>query len=73
MMYQVNNNGNRFVVPFLVGALAGGAAVGVTRPRPIVSVPVQNGPYPIPYPQPYPMPYNNGFYSSYGYQYYRPY
>lgn len=46
------NNQDRFVVPFLFGALAGGAAVGVTRPRPVVVT----QPYPSyqPYPRPYP-------------------
>lgn len=37
-----------FVFPFLVGALAGGAAIGVTRPRPVY---VNPAPYP---PRPYP-------------------
>ena len=37
--YRVNNyNDNRFIVPFLLGGLAGGAAVGLTRPRPIYNV-----------------------------------
>ena len=36
-----NQNGNRFVFPFLLGGLAGGALVGVTRPRPVYV----NGPY----------------------------
>ena len=59
------NNDNRFLFPFLVGAVTGGAAIGLTRPRPIVSTPV----YPMPYPN---MPYNPGY--SYGYNYYyRPY
>ena len=48
-MYPYNgrrvNNGDRFVFPFLTGALVGGAAVGLTRPRPIYNVA----------PQPYPM------------------
>ena len=39
-MYQnynvKNRNGDRqFFFPFLTGALVGGAAVGLTRPRPI--------------------------------------
>ena len=62
---------DRFVFPFLTGALVGGAAVGLTRPRPIYNVapyPYQPYPYP-PYPQrPYPGPY----YSS-SYSYYQPY
>lgn len=46
-MYYVYNGDRQFVFPFLVGALAGGAAVGITRPRPIV-----NSPYPYySYPQ----------------------
>jgi hypothetical protein len=32
------NQGDRFVFPFLVGALTGGATVGLTRPRPIYNV-----------------------------------
>ena len=40
MYYNYNyrgypNNDNRFVFPFLLGGLAGGALVGVTRPRPV--------------------------------------
>ncbi len=35
--------GGGFVLPFITGALVGGAAVGVSRPRPIISTP---GPYP---------------------------
>ena len=27
----------RFIFPFLTGALVGGAAVGLTRPRPIIN------------------------------------
>ena len=49
-----------FVVPFLLGGLAGGAAVGLSRPRPIYNV----APQPI-YPT---VPY---YHSSYSY--YRPY
>ena len=54
--YQ-SQNGNRFfgafAVPFLFGSLAGGAAVGLTRPRPVFV----SQPYPYPYPRPYPYPY----------------
>ena len=53
----------QFLFPFLLGGLAGGAAVGLTRPRPIYNV----APYPQPYP-PYP-PFNPGrpyYYNSYG-------
>ena len=44
MLYYPNNykleplNNDRFVLPFLGGALIGGAAVGLTRPRPIYNV-----------------------------------
>lgn len=50
------NNGDRqFFFPFLTGALVGGAAVGLTRPRPIYNV----APYPNPGYQPYPYYYNS--------------
>jgi len=61
-------NNDRFILPFLGGALIGGAAVGLTRPRPIYNVapyPPMYQPYP---PRPYPVPYN-----SYNYNYYYPY
>ena len=64
-------NQDRFVFPFLTGALVGGAAVGLTRPRPIYNVapyPYQPYPYP-PYP---PRPYPGLYYSS-SYSYYQPY
>ncbi len=72
-MYQMpyNNpfaqNGDRqFFFPFLTGALVGGAAVGLTRPRPIYNVaPYQN------YPS-YP-PYGSGPYGYSSYSYYYPY
>ena len=63
--------GDRFVFPFLTGALVGGAAVGLTRPRPIYNVapqPYPPGPPPPPPPRP---PY--GPYGSYSYSYYYPY
>ena len=41
LMYQKSDD--RFLVPFLLGGLAGGAAVGLTRPRPIYNVAPQNG------------------------------
>jgi len=66
MYYNQMNNGDRifpFAVPFLFGALAGGAAVGITRPRPVV---VTGGPYGTPYP-----PYGPTYYNS-SYQYYQP-
>lgn len=59
------NNNNRFILPFLGGALIGGAAVGLTRPRPIYNV----APYP-PYGGPMPYGYNN---YNYYYPPYRPY
>lgn len=62
--YGMPAGGDRqFLFPFLLGGLAGGAAVGLTRPRPIYNV----APYPQPYP-PYP-PFNPGrpyYYNSYG-------
>lgn len=64
-------NGDRFVFPFLTGALVGGAAVGLTRPRPIYNV----APYGPTYgsgPAYYPgTPYYNNSYSYY--VPYRPY
>jgi len=76
MNYYPNNNNykvtplnnDRFVLPFLGGALIGGAAVGLTRPRPIYNV----APYPYPGPRPYPIPYSNYNYNYY-YPPYRPY
>ena len=72
MYYNYNyrgypTNDNRFVFPFLLGGLAGGALVGVTRPRPVYVNSYQ--PYPI-YPY---YPYNNmphGAYSNSYYGYY---
>ena len=71
-MYQqsyyrpINNNGDRqFLFPFLGGALLGGAAVGLTRPRPIYNV-VPQRPYPPMGPGMGPGPYG---YSSYSYYY----
>lgn len=65
-MNYYNNGDNRFLFPFLVGAVTGGAAIGLTRPRPIVSMPIN----PVPYYN--ASPYNPGY--SYGYNYYyRPY
>lgn len=67
---NMNNYGfgeRQFFVPFLLGGLAGGAAVGLTRPRPIYNVAPQYPGYPGPgyYPG---MPYYNSSYS-----YYRPF
>lgn len=45
------NSGDRqFLVPFLLGGLAGGAAIGLTRPRPVyVNSPYNYNPYPYYY------------------------
>lgn len=48
----------QFFLPFLLGGLAGGAAVGLTRPRPIYNV----APYQAYNPM---MPYGNYSYSYY--------
>ena len=51
--YVRNNDRQGFIFPFLVGAVTGGAAVGLTRPRPIVNYPNYNyRPYPYYYGQP---------------------
>lgn len=50
----------QFFVPFLLGGLAGGAAVGLSRPRPIYNVAPQNGMYPQ-----NQMPYYQSSYSYY--------
>ncbi len=69
-MYRPINyyqNGDRqFVFPFLVGALTGGAAVGLTRPRPIYNVAPSGGYYNQP-------PYYGGPYGYQSYGYYFPY
>ncbi len=63
--YMIKSNGDRqFFFPFLTGALVGGAAVGLTRPRPIYNVAPR--PYPPMGPGPMPGPY---WYSSYSYYY----
>lgn len=56
--YQNQNRG--FVVPFLIGGLAGGAAASLTRPRPIYNVAPTSGYYQNP-----SMPYYNSSYSYY--------
>lgn len=67
--YNNSFNGDRqFFFPFLTGALVGGAAVGLTRPRPIYNV-APGGPGFGPRP-PYGVPYA---YSSYGGYIPRPY
>ncbi len=58
----------QFFFPFLTGALVGGAAVGLTRPRPIYNV-APGGPGFGPRP-PYGVPYA---YNSYGGYIPRPY
>ena len=59
-------NQDRFVFPFLTGALVGGAAVGLTRPRPIYNVAPPYPPMPpAPSRPPYPMPYYSSSYSYY--------
>jgi len=69
-MYQNNYKNNledRQLIPFLGGALIGGAAVGLTRPRPIYNV--APGPQFPPPPPPRPM----GPYGNYSYNFYYPY
>lgn len=69
-MYQnyhfnpMNNGDRQFFFPFLTGALVGGAAVGLTRPRPIYNVAPQ---------RPYYPPMGPGPYGNYSYSYYYPY
>lgn len=58
--YQ-NYQNRGFVFPFLVGALTGGAAIGLTRPRPIYNV----APYNQMYPYSYGMPYGQSSYNYY--------
>lgn len=62
-MYRNDRFVGGFFFPFLVGAVSGGAAVGLTRPRPIYNVApnnYQNQPY-------------GGYYGGYNYYGYRPY
>ena len=57
--YYYNNGDRQFLVPFLLGGLAGGAAIGLTRPRPVYV----NSPYSY---RPYPYYYNSyGAYAPY--------
>lgn len=60
--FNQDKGGDRFfyAAPFLFGALAGGALVGLSRPRPIVAYPA----YPA---------YPYGAYSYNNYYNYRPY
>ena len=75
MLYYPNNNykveyldnNNRFILPFLGGALIGGAAVGLTRPRPIYNVAPYPGYGPGYGPGYYPRPYSYYSYGGYGY------
>ena len=60
--YNYPKNGDRQIVPFLFGSLVGGAAVGLTRPRPIYNVAPQRQYPPVPY-------YNNYYYQPYYYPY----
>ena len=62
--YNYNNGDRQFVFPFLVGALTGGAAVGLTRPRPIYNVAPNYGGGYYQRPNYYGGPYG---YQSYGY------
>lgn len=54
--YYPQTGDRQFIFPFLVGAVTGGAAVGLTRPRPVYV----NQPYPY-------RPGGYGYYSNYGY------
>ncbi len=68
-----NGYGDRqFFFPFLTGALVGGAAVGLTRPRPIYNVAPNGGYGPGPRP-PYYAPGAPYSYYSYGGYIPRPY
>ena len=64
---NLNYNDRYFLLPFLGGALIGGAAVGLTRPRPIYNVAPNQGYY---NPN---MPFGNYSYSYYYPTYPRPY
>lgn len=55
-------NDRQFFFPFLTGALVGGAAVGLTRPRPIYNVAPNPGGGPRP---PYQPPYSYYNYGGY--------
>ncbi len=63
--YNYAPNGDRqFIFPFLVGAVTGGAAVGLTRPRPIYNVAPNQGPM---------MPPPGVPFGQYSYNYYYPF
>lgn len=53
MYYGNQNRFGGFFVPFLLGGLAGGAVVGVSRPRPVFVNPPMYGPGSMPYYPPY--------------------
>lgn len=61
-VYLARDGERQFFVPFLLGGLVGGAAVGLTRPRPIVNAA----------PQTQFIPNYNMPYASYNYSYYVP-
>ena len=57
-MYQGHYDDRQFFFPFLIGAVTGGAAIGLTRPRPVyVSQPYYGGPYGYPPYNYYPRRY----------------
>lgn len=66
--YPMPNGDRQFFFPFLTGALVGGAAVGLTRPRPIYNVAPGGGYGPAYRPG---APFYNNSYSYY--VPYRPY
>lgn len=68
--YPTNNGDRQFFFPFLTGALVGGAAVGLTRPRPIYNVAPQGGYGPTYMPG---APFYNNSYSYYVPTPYRPF
>ena len=44
--YRYNDGDRLFILPFLLGGLVGGAAVGVSRPRPVIATNYPSyGPY----------------------------
>ncbi len=68
--YVVMPNGDRFIVPFLLGGLGGAAVVGLSRPRPVYVNPAYPSYGPGYYPRPYPAPYQGGGYGYSNYNYY---
>ena len=61
MYIPYHQEDRQFLVPFLLGGLAGGAAIGLTRPRPIYNVAPSNPGFNPAYP-----------YGNYSYSYYYP-